>query len=178
MNDSSIWNIASAILLSLGGGGVLVLALSSWIGKLWADKLMARETAAHSRALEELRADLNSAHDRSSHLFKEKLALYKQVAEPLIDLVAHVQSNNSSLASDAYAKFEKDRLKSTALLAMFAPSQVFEQYNAILEYVFDAIDGKEQWSFPEFRQRSLSMLSLMRRDVGLYKDDVSYGGHR
>lgn len=163
--------------MSLGGGALIVLALSNWLGKVWANRLMASETARHSQELERLRASLQVSSDRSSHIFREKIELYKEVGEPLITLVTHAQANGK-IDQDVLNKFESERLSSTALLALFAPREVFDSYNSVVDYIFNTIDGIEVWSFHEFRSKALSMLSLMRHDVGLYDDDVTYSGKR
>lgn len=46
MNTSDIWSVASAFLVSLGGGFAIALALSSWLGKLWASRILEREKGA------------------------------------------------------------------------------------------------------------------------------------
>lgn len=178
MTDSSIWEIAGAVVLSLGGGGAVVALLSSWLGKLWAERLMARETAAHARDLEELRSTLSATQDAASHLFRQKIELYKEVSAPLILLVTSAQIQGGAPSQETYIQFEKQRLQSTALLAMFAPSEVFDSHNTLLDYVLDTMDGSEQWSFDRFRKMALEMLSLIRKDVGMYTDAVTYRGHR
>ena len=50
--------VATTILLALGGGGGIVLSLSGYLGKIWAQRLMDREKAAHERDLELLRSEL------------------------------------------------------------------------------------------------------------------------
>ena len=177
MNTSHVWQVASSILLSIGGGGVIIFALSSWLGKIWADRLMAKETAAHSSELESLRAKLNSEHDRASHTYRQKIDLYKEVGVPLIKLVTVAQTTGR-ITEEALHEFEVARLSSTALLGMFAPKDVFDNYNHIIDYIFDTMDGKATWSFETFRDKALHMLSLMRRDVGLYQDDLTYTGNR
>lgn len=177
MTNAAVWELVQAVLVSLGGGGIIVLSFSSWLGKVWANRLMASETARHSRELEELRSLLQASNDRSSHIFKEKIGLYKEVGEPLIALVTHAQLHGK-IDQSALEEFELRRLSSTALLALFAPRKVFDSYNDVIDYIFDTIYGVESWSFNVFRSKALSMLSLMRHDVGLYQDDVSYSGHR
>lgn len=61
---------------------------------------------------------------------------------------------------------------------MFASTQVFNEYNNLIDYVYNAFEGKEVWSFPEFRGRALKFLSLVRADIGLYADSVFYSGSR
>ena len=49
----------AAILVSLGGGGAIVFALSGWLGKVWADRIMAKDRHQHSQAIEELKSRLS-----------------------------------------------------------------------------------------------------------------------
>lgn len=177
MIGASAWETALAVVASLGGGGLIVVMLSSWLGKIWADRLMTRETAQHARDLEALRAVLKDGSNRSSHLFKEKIALYKEAGGPLIDLMTEMQATGT-VSPASQISFEKSRLSSTALLAMFAPADVFDSYNEIIDYLFDCFEGKKSFEFSVFRVMALKMLSKMRRDVGLYADDVSYKGSR
>ena len=37
--ESSLWQTVLGLLTALGGGGLIVLGLSSWLGKVWADRL-------------------------------------------------------------------------------------------------------------------------------------------
>lgn len=177
MSTQIAFEIAGAVLLSLGGGGVIVFALSNWLGKFWADRLMARETARHSQDLAMLNADLQARVDHFSQTYKQKIELYKEVSDPLIDLIVKAQHSGGLTPADL-KDFDKSRLTTTALLAMFAPSPVFSEYNNLIDYIYNAFEGKEVWSFPEFRVRALKFLSLVRADIGLYADEVSYTGNR
>lgn len=71
MGWNDLMGLAGSILLSLGGGAVIVFSLSSWLGKVWAARLMEREKALHTQALESLR------HDLAKHLEYQKVALRK-----------------------------------------------------------------------------------------------------
>ncbi len=177
MSTGIAFEVAGAVLLSLGGGGVIVFALSSWLGKVWAERLMARETARHNQDLATLSANLQARVDHFSQTYKQKIELYKEVSNPLIDLIVKAQ-HSGGLTSADLKDFDKSRLTTTALLAMFAPAPVFSEYNNLIDYIYNAFEGKEVWSFPEFRVRALKFLSLVRADIGLYEDDVSYSGNR
>ena len=52
--------LAAAILASLGGAAVVIGYFSDQLGKVWADRLMAKERAAHDRDLAELRNRLEA----------------------------------------------------------------------------------------------------------------------
>src|SRR5689334_4601933 len=58
MTLEAIMTSVAAFILSLGGGGAIVFMLSSWLGKVWANRLMAGDKSKHDMALERLRTEL------------------------------------------------------------------------------------------------------------------------
>jgi hypothetical protein len=59
-----IWNIAVAVIAAVGGGGAIVLALSSWLGKVWADRILESDKAKYQKEFAELKTEL----DRRLHV--------------------------------------------------------------------------------------------------------------
>jgi hypothetical protein len=55
---AEVFETAAAVLAAIGGAGAIILGLSAWLGKVWADRLMQSARAQHERALEVLRTDL------------------------------------------------------------------------------------------------------------------------
>src|SRR5882724_12953995 len=70
MTFEEVWKIAAAILVSLGGAGSVVLGLSNYFGKVWADRLMEADRAKHNSVLEQLKTqyakDLEDYRARAS----------------------------------------------------------------------------------------------------------------
>lgn len=58
MSVQENFEIAAAVLTSLGGGGLIILGMSGWLGKVWADRLMQAERAKHDKDLVAYRAKL------------------------------------------------------------------------------------------------------------------------
>ena len=50
--------VASTVLLSLGGAGAIILGLSSWLGRVWAEKILQNARYEHELRVEKLRAQL------------------------------------------------------------------------------------------------------------------------
>jgi hypothetical protein len=50
------WNVAAAVILSLGGGGLIVFALSSFLSKIWANRILEAERAKYAHDLEGVKA--------------------------------------------------------------------------------------------------------------------------
>jgi hypothetical protein len=169
--------IVGTAVVSIGGAGAIIFGLSAWLGKVWADRLMATETANHAKDLETLRSEHQASLERSSLAYRQKLDLYRQVADPLVDLLVEVELKGQC-KPDTMALFEKRRLNMTATLGMFASSSVFNAYNDLVDYMFDTLEGKHPQSFPDFRVRALRLLTEIRRDVGMHTDELIYKGTR
>lgn len=177
MSLEDMYKAAFAILTALGGGAVIVLGFSGWLGKIWAGRLMAEQTAGHNRALADLEADLRERADRRSQAYRLKIELYREASEPVIKLLIRMEHNEGVRKIDLQ-EFEKERLTTTALLAMFAPQSAFDAYNNMIDYIFDSFEGKSEYTFARFRELALAFFTEVRRDVGLYDDAISYKGNR
>lgn len=61
MDVSSAFQVALAVLASLGGGGLLVFVLSSWLGKVWANRVLESDRRRYSEELERVHGELEKA---------------------------------------------------------------------------------------------------------------------
>lgn len=61
MSDQSVWNIAFAILASIGGGGLVVGVLVKWLGDVIAQRISRNEQNALNEKLEDLKQELGLA---------------------------------------------------------------------------------------------------------------------
>src|SRR5215510_1088274 len=51
MNWDQAFKVASSILASVGGGALIVFALSSWLGKVWANRILEADKLKYQSAL-------------------------------------------------------------------------------------------------------------------------------
>ncbi|MCK4818623.1 hypothetical protein KA005_22825 [bacterium] len=88
MGLKELLEISGVILGSIGGGAVIVLGFSSWLGKVWANRLMAKEKAEHAQDLESLRNRL--LQDTESYKIKLKKSefIFQKEFEAASELVA------------------------------------------------------------------------------------------
>lgn len=76
MDLSEVFELSAAILASIGGAGVIVFGFSSWLGKVWATRLMDKERHENQKKLtkitEEIKyansIELEKLNQRSSYL--------------------------------------------------------------------------------------------------------------
>lgn len=69
MTAADVWRVALAVLASLGGGGAIVVMLSSWLGKVWANRILEQDRAHYASELERLKTDL----DRTTRLLQGEI---------------------------------------------------------------------------------------------------------
>jgi hypothetical protein len=88
---TEVFKVAAAILASLGGATVLVFAFSNWLGKIWAERLMARETAEHARELEMLKNKFVQETESYKIKLKKSEFLFEKEFAAASELVALVR---------------------------------------------------------------------------------------
>ncbi len=59
MNIEDILKIAGAIITSLGGGALIVAAFSTWLGKVWASRILESDRAKYKAEIEILKSELS-----------------------------------------------------------------------------------------------------------------------
>ena len=56
----NIVNIISWIVISVGGAGVVILGISHWIGKIWANKFVEKHKGKYEKELEHYKSKINT----------------------------------------------------------------------------------------------------------------------
>jgi hypothetical protein len=74
-----VFQTALVILGSISCGGSIVAALSSWLGKVWADRLMAKETAKYREKLEGVVKQLERKNYVSKIRFDAEFSIYREL---------------------------------------------------------------------------------------------------
>ena len=144
------------------GGTAIAIAAVAWLIKALVSHFLGKD-------VEIFKSRIKYEAEHGNHLLMQKISLYKEVANPVIELIVKAQ-HNGQLTQEDLQEFDKDRLSTTALLAMFAPVGVFDEYNNMIDYIYDAVEGKQVWAFDTFRGKALIFLSAVRLDIGLYDD--------
>lgn len=171
----------------LGGSSVVIAGLSYFLGHVWAGRILERERAARQGELERLRAELTSQLRQLEHelalqreknlsVHQLKISLYQAAVIPIIPLLSDI--TYGKLTADDIPRFDRERLIVYSNLAMFAPSDVLDAHSALLDYVFDCLEGKAKYEWATVRTLGLEIFNKIRVDVGLAPDPVTYKGHR
>ncbi|MEV3841416.1 hypothetical protein ACSZM1_01560 [Aeromonas veronii] len=194
---SEYLSIGATIIASLGGSGAIILGLSNYLGKVWAERLMVTEKANHEQKLERLRvqlqkenqlhlAELNNGLEiyKQTHLreHSDKLVIYRATIDLVAIMLAKVEMivlrHKRELSPEEKESFETERLKIYGYLAMIAPQEVMDANDAFIDQLLAIIFDGETTSWEEIRAKALCLTNAMRRDIGIDKSDVAYNGNR
>ncbi len=106
MTTTELLELSAAILASIGGGGAIILGMSSWLGKVWAERILNKEKSKYAEDLEAFRNKLTFATE--SHKIKLKksefiFAKEFEAASTLVSLVRDISPQISRPDMDWYA---------------------------------------------------------------------------
>ena len=146
--------------------------------KAQAFNLLESEKASYQQELEALKATLSRDNDRATQTFREKLDLYKEALDPVLELIMRMQMDRATVTYETMKDFETKRLTTTAMLGMFATPAAFEAYNTAIDYLFDSVEEKRPFNFEEFRLLGFAFLVAARKDIGLAGEELVYRGTR
>ncbi|MCW3148916.1 hypothetical protein N8H22_09960 [Stutzerimonas stutzeri] len=92
MNLTEILGVSGAVLGSLGGGALIIFGFSNWLGKVWANRLMEKEKADHTRALEALRTQLTQETESYKIKLKKSEFIFEREFEATSEFVNLLRS--------------------------------------------------------------------------------------
>lgn len=118
---SELWKIIAGIIASLGGGGAIVWALSSHLGKLWSERFMQKKKQEFEKELEAYKKDLSlevekykTKADELTYIsriqFETEYEIYQKIFETLFDF-SSASSNLFPYGLDQIPEDMKERKK-------------------------------------------------------------------
>jgi hypothetical protein len=150
MNTDDVFKIAGAILGSVGGAALIVVGLSSWLGKVWANHILEKDRLKYASELERIKTQLQRESEKQkitfSLYFEGQFKLYNDLWLSLSELKNEVDrlwesATHSNLKSFVKAVQQAKRhIRNSAILIER------EHYNQIINSLsaFDAYRiGKE-----------------------------------
>ena len=176
---------------------VIVFALSNWLGKIWADRLMQKERQDYAIQLEQLRnslrytseeqlasihSQLEIAKDTLIREHLDRVTIYRAVVDLIAGITAKVEmillKRRGPLTSDELHEFEIQRLRVYAYLAMHAPQSVMDAHDAINDLILEVVYDGKTTTWEHFRNLALQFLNEVRKDVGIRPESITYQGKR
>lgn len=151
MNVSEAVTISTAILSSVGVAAAIIFGLSSWLGKVWANRILEKDKLKYTTELEKIKTDLQNESQKQNLIFslyfEGQFKLYNNLWVSLSEL----QSGAEDLWSEASPKNlkyfisalrkAKNKIRSSALLI---EPEHYKDILVAIENIERYSDGKEQ----------------------------------
>ncbi|MBN2711979.1 MAG: hypothetical protein JXR97_06025 [Planctomycetes bacterium] len=125
MSGFDVVKVVAGVMASLGGGGAVVLAFSSFLGKLWSERLLEKERHEHRKEMQamqqeggELLEGLRIQANRDSLVhrlqFEKEFSLYEEIWGPLSNMALSLDVSRIVLFNTvASAENKTNRLHKT-----------------------------------------------------------------
>lgn len=88
MTLSDALEVGGAIVISLGGGSLILIGFSSWLGKVWAERILNKEKAKQTQDLEQFKQKLMEVVERQKVKLKKSEFIFLKQFEATSALVA------------------------------------------------------------------------------------------
>ena len=110
MAADDVIKIGAAIMLSLGGAGVILFGLSSWLGKVWAERILTKEKAKIAEEFESFKTKLTN--DTESHKIKLKKSefIFAKEFDAASSLMAIFQEITSKHMLSSEMEFDETKM--------------------------------------------------------------------
>jgi hypothetical protein len=109
-----IVTICISIVTGLGGGAVIIWALSSWLGKVWANRILEKDRLRYSRELEVVKTELGRASQeyliKFSSLHAERGTIIRDLYKKLMSAQRLVESILKRFQAEGEPRLE-DKIK-------------------------------------------------------------------
>lgn len=192
MSWDEIFKLVGASIFSVVSATTVIAALASWLGKVWAQRILSQETYELKRQLSEsqLRLDLSLKQaereldflkDSRSRIHNEKITIYRGI----VDLVAKILATFDAIEmKDAskdeivlqFKSFNEQRIRLYGYTAMFAPQAVMDAQDALIDHLMLVAGDRTPYVWSEVRDLALNLINQVRCDVGIDKSEISYNG--
>lgn len=185
-----IFEIAGAVMLSIGGAGFLLFSLSNFLGKIWADRLMLKESANYQEQLIKLKAtgeqmltelgnELEIAKQKHLTSFQDKLTTYRMVIDLLAEMLSEFDRNvlnEKTLDIEKLHAFNRQRLRIYGYLGILAPQSVMDANDNLTDYLLMVAGGTSAYEWERVRSLALILLNSVRVDLAIDASEIKYNG--
>lgn len=181
MNVVDVFELAGAVLVSMGGSGLILFAFSSWLGKVWASRILANETHKLASQLEATKRELDVIKETTLRFKNDKIITYRIVIDVIARILATLDSFEGGRlhADDAATRFDEfneQRIRVYGYLAMLAPQSVMDAQDNLMDYLLKISNNSATYEWEKVREMALAALNAIRADIGINDTPIAYHG--
>ena len=144
MNMTEIFYVAGAVLASTGGAAAIIFGLSSWLGRVWANRILENDKLFYSSELEKLKNKLDTNSQQQQFIFslyfESQFKLYNELWNALIELQDYVDALWSHANQSNLRQFFRALASAKKQIQKNALSIEPEHYSEIMNAI-DSFNG-------------------------------------
>lgn len=149
MGSTETWDLALAIITSLGGGSAIVFGLSTFLGKVWAGRILEKDKLKYQSEMEAIKSELNKKiHEHNVAISRVDSQRSEAVRELYVSLLEwfeaalkirapnNLQDKDLEVAIPAYQSWatelraESEKIEKLAMLnAIFISDETYEKFS-------------------------------------------------
>lgn len=181
MDWEAVLKLITAALASVGAGGAIVFGLSSWIGKVWANRILANEKHKLGTELEKTKRELDIIKETTLRFQNDKIITYRSILDVVARILALLDANRMGRlqgqeAGARFDEFNEQRIRVYGYLAMIAPQEVMDANDKLMDYILEITHGTIEYNWNEVRELAIKLLNQIRVDIGIDKNPIEYRG--
>ena len=154
MSIDEIFMVSGSILGSIGGAAAIIFGFSTWLGKVWANRILEQDKLKYTSELEKIKSQLQN-ESQKQHLmfslyFEGQFKLYNDLWVSLSKLQSGVEALWSEASSKNLKSFvsavkrAKKQIRDSALLI---EPEHYKEIMEVIESLENYRSGKEQLIF-------------------------------
>ncbi|MBN3054990.1 MULTISPECIES: hypothetical protein [Pectobacterium] len=179
-------------LFSVSSAGAIIVGLSSWLGKIWAQRILQKEShelkiqlnaAQHELnvSLKTIEKELDLMKEKYVSIRNDKVLIYRGIIDLIASLLAKLDAYYMNrLSQDEAMKhfdvFNEQRIRLYGYMAMFAPQNVMDTQDELIDHLLQVAYGKRSYEWEEIRTMALALINEIREDVGIDQTPIEYNG--
>lgn len=192
MNWDEALRVVGASIFSVTSAGVIILGLSSWLGKVWAGRILRQETHQLQQQLRETQhrydlsiklteKQLDLAKEAHSSVRADKIQIYRGTIDLIAALLAKFDAQSMDRLSPDQAiqhfdHFNEQRMRLYAYMAMFAPQAVLDAQDDMMGLLLRIAHGHQTYDWALVREKALALINEVRKDVGIDQGPIHFKG--
>jgi hypothetical protein len=181
MEWETVLKFVTASIVSIGAGGAIIFALSSWLGKVWASRILNNEKHKLESELEKTKRELDVIKETTLRFQNDKILTYRAI----VDVVARILSSFDSHqmgrlqpheVGSRFDEFNEQRMRVYGYLAMLSPQSVMDAQDQLMDHLIKISNGSIGYEWRKVRELVINLLNEIRKDIGIDKRPIEYRG--
>lgn len=157
------------------------MGLSSWLGKIWAQRILQKENHELNVSLKTIEKELELMKDKYVSIRNDKVLIYRGIIDLIASLLAKLDAYSiNRLSQDEAMKhfdvFNEQRIRLYGYMAMFAPQSVMDTQDELIDCLIQVAYGNKPYIWEEIRPLALDLINEIRKDIGIDQTPIGYNG--